>query len=92
MRRISVSADEDYVDRVDDRRESTTSRAQWFRGAGKMRLEIEEAVESSAMDGELDEDWWRDWLYNAAREELDKREQQMVAEQRAERDEQEIEA
>ncbi|WP_435075933.1 hypothetical protein [Halococcus sp. AFM35] len=60
MRRISISADEDYVDRVDDRRESTTSRAQWFRGAGRMRLVTEEKADAFAED--LPEWWWEEAL------------------------------
>lgn len=87
MRRISISADEDYVDRVDDRRESTTSRAQWFRGAGWMREEIEDAVDATGMRAELDDGWWRDELYDIVRERLEQR-----RERERTNDEQEIEA
>lgn len=58
MRRISVSADEDFVDEVDARRESTTSRAEAFRKGGRQWCATRDKEES--FDGDLPDDWWED--------------------------------
>lgn len=85
----SISMKEELYGKIEGNR-GNTQRSPWFRDAARMKLEIEEAVEAANMADELDDDWWKDWLYNAAREEADRREQRMVSEERAERDESEV--
>ena len=59
----------------------TGSRSEYVRGALRMRLELTEAAEAAGMADELDDDWWRDWLYDAAREELDERRERELADE-----------
>lgn len=56
------------------------------REAVAMRNEIEDAVDAAG--GDLDDDWWRDELYDLVRERLDERREREAADDR----EQEIEA
>lgn len=58
MRRISVSADEDFVDEVDARRASTTSRAEAFRRGGRQWCITRDKEDS--FDGDLPDGWWED--------------------------------
>jgi len=61
--------------------QETGSRSEYVRGALRMRLEIAEAAETAGMADQLDDDWWRDWLYDAAREELRERRERELADE-----------
>jgi hypothetical protein len=85
----TVSLDDRSRQRIESRIRGTDSRAEWFRNAGEMRIQLAEAAESAGMADELDDDWWRDWLYDAAREELRERRERELAD---EQEHEEIEA
>ena len=66
---------------IEDAREKGQHKNDWIYGAVRMRLELTEAAEAAGMGDELDDDWWRDWLYDAAREELRERRERELADE-----------
>jgi len=78
---FNISMDGEVRDRIHEQMSGMDNRSRWIESAVRMRLEIAEAVETAGMADELDDDWWRDWLYDAAREHLRERRERETADE-----------
>ena len=82
MAKPSISMPDSMLNSIHNRLTGHTNRSEWVQTAIAMRLELTEAAETAGMADELDDDWWRDWLYDAAREHLRERRERELADDR----------